>query len=317
MCKVSVVVAVYGVEKYITRCARSLFEQTLYDMEYIFIDDCSPDKSIDILKQLIEEYKARLVNEKKSVRIERMPKNSGQAAVRRYGRQLCKGEYTSHCDSDDWVDVQMYETMYNKAKESQSDVVICDYLITDAKKYEKNVRESVADANRFLEFCLLGRSSWSLCNKLIKRELYDNIEFPVGSMGEDLALTSQLLSKAKLISFVPRVFYFYYQNPNSLIHKSTESAILKKYTQLSDNTNIVIHQLEKLNRYKKLICRIKPYLLMNACIPLLALFESPKYREMWRQSCPHLTLGYLIKTPFPIYSKYTYLKYSIKYWFKK
>ena len=81
MPKVSVIIPVYGVEKYIERCARSLFEQTLDDIEYLFIDDCTPDKSVDILKHVLEEYPQR----KSQVVIHRMEKNSGQAAVRKWG----------------------------------------------------------------------------------------------------------------------------------------------------------------------------------------------------------------------------------------
>ena len=84
MPKVSVIVPVYGVEKYIERCARSLFEQTLDDMEFIFVDDCTPDRSIEKLKSIIEEYQLRFAEMNYEVRTERMPTNSGQAAVRRH-----------------------------------------------------------------------------------------------------------------------------------------------------------------------------------------------------------------------------------------
>ena len=105
MPKVSIIIPVYGVEKYIERCARSLFEQTLDDIEYLFIDDCTPDKSVEILKRVLEEYPHR----KSQVVIHRMEQNSGQAKVREWGMQNATGEYVIHCDSDDWVDIHMYE----------------------------------------------------------------------------------------------------------------------------------------------------------------------------------------------------------------
>ncbi len=105
MPKVSVIIPVYGVEKYIERCARSLFEQTLDDIEYLFIDDCTPDKSIEMLKQVLEDYPHR----KPQVVIHRMEQNSGQAAVRKWGMQNAIGDYVIHCDSDDWVELTMYE----------------------------------------------------------------------------------------------------------------------------------------------------------------------------------------------------------------
>ena len=83
MPKVSIIIPVYGVEKYIERCARSLFEQTLDDIEYLFIDDSTPDRSIDILKRVLENYSHR----KSQVNIHRREQNSGQAIVRNWGMQ--------------------------------------------------------------------------------------------------------------------------------------------------------------------------------------------------------------------------------------
>ena len=127
MPKVSVIIPVYGVEKYIGRCARSLFEQTLDNIEYIFVDDCTPDKSMEVLQAEIEKYRLRFAEEKKVVRTTRMPSNSSQAAVRRHGSQLATGDYIIHCDSDDWVDTDLYEKMYNEAINSGADVVFCPF----------------------------------------------------------------------------------------------------------------------------------------------------------------------------------------------
>ena len=127
MPKISVIVPVYNVEKYIERCARSLFEQTLEDIEYLFIDDCTQDRSIDILLQVLEEYP----NRKQQVLIHHMARNSGQAIVRKWGMMNASGEYVIHCDSDDWVDNELYYLMYDKAISEQLDVVICDCNRTD------------------------------------------------------------------------------------------------------------------------------------------------------------------------------------------
>lgn len=131
MPKVSVVIPVYGVEKYIERCARSLFEQTLDDIEFIFVDDCTPDRSMEILAQIIKEYRLRFAEKNYVVRTERMPTNSGQAAVRRHGIQLCTGNYIIHCDSDDWVDKDLYKQMYLLAISSGTDIVISNYSVSD------------------------------------------------------------------------------------------------------------------------------------------------------------------------------------------
>ena len=95
MPKVSVIIPIYGVEKYIERCVRSLFEQTLDDIEYLFIDDCSPDGSVRIIMRILDEYP----NRKEQVIIHRMEQNSGQAKVREWGMKNATGDYVIHCDS--------------------------------------------------------------------------------------------------------------------------------------------------------------------------------------------------------------------------
>ena len=114
MPKVSVIIPIYGVEKYIRRCAESLFSQTLDDIEFIFIDDCSPDKSMEILYSVMDVFRSKITEKHWSIRIERMPQNCGQAYVRRYGMSLCSGDFVIHCDSDDWVDINMYKKLYEK-----------------------------------------------------------------------------------------------------------------------------------------------------------------------------------------------------------
>ena len=123
--KVSVCIPVYGVEKYIERCARSLFEQTMRDgLELVFVNDCTPDKSIEILEQVLSEYPHR----KALTKIINLPDNGGVGRARRIAIENCTGEYIIHCDPDDWVELDMYEKMYLTAKENNADMVYCDYI---------------------------------------------------------------------------------------------------------------------------------------------------------------------------------------------
>lgn len=110
MPKVSVIIAVYGAEKYIEKCARSLFEQTLDDIEYIFVDDCTPDKSMDILISVLSDYP----NRKNQVKIILNDTNLKQGRTRAVGMKATTGDYLIHCDPDDWVEHNMYELLYNK-----------------------------------------------------------------------------------------------------------------------------------------------------------------------------------------------------------
>ena len=238
MPKVSIIIPVYGVEKYIERCARSLFEQTLDDIEYLFIDDCTPDKSVEILKRVLEEYPHR----KSQVVIHRMEQNSGQAKVREWGMRNARGEYVIHCDSDDWVDVHMYEEMYNKAIDEDADVVVCDYVVTNDTSIIKTINACHAkSAKQLIENCLFQRDPWSLCNKLFNRKVYYNIEYPKGAMGEDMATTIQLLWNCKTLSYINKPYYQYFYNYESITKVCTRDSCISKFNQLSCNTTIVMN----------------------------------------------------------------------------
>ena len=238
MPKVSVIIPVYGVEKFIERCARSLFEQTLDDIEYLFIDDCTPDRSVEILKRVLEEYPQR----KGQVVIHRMVQNSGQAKVREWGMRNARGEYVIHCDSDDWVDVHMYEEMYNKAIDEDADVVVCDYVVTNDTSIIKTINACHAkSAKQLIENCLFQRDPWSLCNKLFNRKVYYNIEYPKGAMGEDMATTIQLLWNCKTLSYINKPYYQYFYNSESITKVCTRDSCISKFNQLSCNTTIVMN----------------------------------------------------------------------------
>ena len=145
---VSIVIPVYGVEKFIVQCARSLFEQTYENIQYIFVNDCTKDNSVISLKEIIELYPDR----KSQVLIIEKEKNEGQSLARKTGMQYVKGEYVMLLDSDDWVETTMVEQMLNAIVAAKTDVVYCDYFknsdtqtpincieISNTKEYIKNM----------------------------------------------------------------------------------------------------------------------------------------------------------------------------------
>ena len=204
MPKVSVIVPVYGVEKYIERCADSLFGQTLDDIEFIFVDDCTPDNSMGLLNAKIEKYRLRLAEMNWKVRTERMPTNSGLPAVRRHGIQLATGDYIVHCDSDDWIDSEMYESMYKKALSESLDMVVCDYCVHNGIKVKEIVEGCRANnVENYIDSLICHKGPWSLWHKMIKRSLYtDDICYPKDAMGEDFGLFFQLLLRSKTIQAI-------------------------------------------------------------------------------------------------------------------
>ena len=107
MYKVSILVPIYGVEQFIERCARSLFEQTYQNLEYVFVNDCTPDKSIEILTRIIEYYPKRF----NSIRIISHEKNRGIAASRNTAYDNATGEFVTIVDSDDWLELNAIELL--------------------------------------------------------------------------------------------------------------------------------------------------------------------------------------------------------------
>lgn len=246
MPKVSVIVPVYGVEKYIERCVRSLFEQTLDEIEYLFIDDCTPDKSIEILKAVLEEYPKR----KEQVIIHRMDQNSGQAKVREWGMRNATGEYLTHCDSDDWVEKTMYDEMYQMAINESVDMVCSDFFIEKEDctlVYSRNVNGD--NIHNFL----LRKNKCVLWNKIIKRELFRNKAFvyPVGNMGEDMAIILQVLPFCNKIKYISKAYYHYLCNTESICHVNDFESVIRKHLQLKSNVDLIIDMYSKIGLYSK------------------------------------------------------------------
>jgi glycosyltransferase involved in cell wall biosynthesis len=245
MPKVSVIVPVYGVEKYIERCARSLFDQTLDDMEFIFIDDCTPDQSINILHKVLLDYPLRLPQ----TRIERMPQNSGLAAVRKYGVSIASGDYFIACDSDDFVEKEMYEVMYVSAVERDYDLVQCDIDVVGdnglIRSYTSDINNPSSDTFRIM--IMEGRVSNSLCNKLVKKEVYldGRIVFPQYGMDEDNTMSVQLAYCSKQIGYVKKPFYKAYCNIFSISRQPGKEQVLKRYNESYANSQIVVDFLNK------------------------------------------------------------------------
>lgn len=225
---VSVIIPIYKVEQYIERCARSLFGQTLDDIEYIFVDDCSPDRSVDVLRLTMDDYPDR----KPHIHILRNEINQGSAITRRKGIEMATGEFVICCDSDDWVEPDCYEKMYTSVMSETSDMCICDF---------RGIGETFVDegfhcyqkGENFVKGLLTGNISGSLCNKLIRREFFtSDFIFPTRSFSEDFASCIQIGIKHPKISYVPEVLYNYWQHPGSMVNSVDKESMLWK---LSDN----------------------------------------------------------------------------------
>lgn len=212
---VSVIIPVYGVEEYIERCARSVFEQTYEHLEIIFVNDCTPDNSIVKLQTIMDEYPHRRMQ----TRIINHQKNRGLAGARLTGLNAATGDYIQNIDSDDYIlDKSMIGDMVSLAEQENADVTVCDLILAYAD-HEIHVRVNPAlDPGVLLQQILTGEVHSSVCNKLIRRRLYlDYNVFPIEGvdMREDLSVMFRLLYFAKKIAYIPKPFYCYLQQFNA------------------------------------------------------------------------------------------------------
>lgn len=205
---VSILVPIYGVEKYIERCAVTLFEQTYENIEYIFVDDCTKDNSINILKKVIQMYPKR----QSSITIITHEKNKGLGGARNTAIENAKGEFVIWVDSDDYVDREMVDKAVKKQQETGADIVTFD-----AKKIKQNYSEEMIDSeyNTVKEHTLaiIKRSAQvRIWGRLVRLSLYLNNDIRVlegVNMGEDYQVSTRLVYFAKKTSVLHECLYFY------------------------------------------------------------------------------------------------------------
>lgn len=222
--KVTIAVPIYNVEKYIERCARSLFEQTFDSIQYIFVNDCTPDNSIELLQSVIEQYPKR----KKDVQIIHHETNKGLAGARITAINATQGEYILQIDSDDYIDLKMVELMYNKAVEDNSDIVVCDIMMVWNKRMKASSQLYSPNNIEYTKLLLNTSAMPAVHNKLFKTSLYKkNNVMPIEgiNMGEDYSTTPRLSYYANQISKIDLPLDYYSQ--------INENAYTKKYSKKS------------------------------------------------------------------------------------
>ena len=302
MPKVSVIIPVYGVEQCIERCARSLFEQTLDDIEFLFIDDCTPDLSIQILNNVLKDYPSRVPLTK----IIKMEKNSGQAAVRTKGLYLATGDYIIHCDSDDWVDKTMYEQMYSLAIKGNYDCVICGFTRTNGVDSHVEHIENVKTT--LFEDLLRNNLSLSLWNKMYSRLLFNKETFlpPVGNMGEDAIINFQLSLNCKNVGVINKSLYYYFENINSICTNPTLKAAISRFRESYKNVPILIDFFKSNGLYEKYKTNIIE-IIVGKRVWLIPHLNNDDCYRLWKNAYPELNKELLLNIRISIKTKIRFI----------
>jgi glycosyltransferase involved in cell wall biosynthesis len=290
--KVSIITPIYGVEKYISRYAHSVLEQSFDDIEYIFVNDCTKDKSMTILKDIIEQYPLR----KNRVKIINNDKNLGLCLSRYEGIKASTGDYIINCDSDDWLDKEMVEKMYEFVQINSLDIAWCDFYISDGKKHTYLSQESSTSKIDYLKSMLTIKIISSLCNKIIKRTLFFNNEIcpAVANMGEDFVLLFQFVFFSNKIGYIPSPFYYYYMRNDSITHHAKErNKQLRLIEDSSKNLQIIEKLMIKWDLCKVLDKELVFHKFIKKQRTLILPIDNITCRN-WRQIHPEINFSFLL-----------------------
>lgn len=258
MPKVSVIVPFYNVEGYIEKCLETLVNQTLKEIEIILVNDGSKDKSINIVEKFLQRYPEKIVYLEKE--------NGGLSDARNFGIPHAKGEYVAFLDSDDYVEKDMYENMYELAKRENSDMVECNFYWEYPDKKKEDIGKEYQVNNEMLEKVRV--VAW---NKLIRREIIQdaNIQFPKGYRYEDVEFTYKLIPFIKKVSFCKKPLVHYVQREGSISNLQNERNI-----EIFDVLEHVIEFYKENNIYNKYAQEIEyVYIRYAFCSSLLRIVK--------------------------------------------
>lgn len=263
--KVSIIVPVYNCEDYLDQCIQSLLKQTLDEIEIIMVNDGSTDHSLAIIEKYAKENPTKLKYFDKC--------NGGQASARNMALPHATGEYLGFVDSDDWVAEDMYEKMYNEAKRGDYDVVVCDMVDVYP---DHEVYHSFSDfTNKF-------RQTPSACNKIFKRSIVGNTNFPLGLWYEDFQFTTFILFKTDSIGRVGEGLYRCHCRPVSTMSNDNSE---KNLDMIQVVGNIIQHAKDTgvYEKYKNDLKYMVIDHILITTINRVAVQNNPKKHEVIRK----------------------------------
>lgn len=209
---ISIIIPIYKVEQYLRRCLDSVVNQTYANLDIILVDDGSPDNC----PQICDDYAAK---DNRITVIHK--KNGGLSDARNAGLDICKGKFISFVDSDDWIDTNYVKVLFDLLTETNTDIAIANFFKTDSTKkapafpiHHKTLNPTEAI------ICCTQRNTPAFaisCSKLYKKELFNNLRFPVGKYHEDEFTTYLLFYKSTSIAYTSQILYYYYSRETSIM----------------------------------------------------------------------------------------------------
>lgn len=204
---ISVIVPVYKVEEYLCECLDSIINQTYKNLEIILVDDGSPDNCGKICDDYaLKDSRIKVIHQQ----------NGGLSAARNAGLDIAAGDYIGFVDSDDYIDLNMYEELYNSLKANDADIAVCGVKQFGNRSNSFVYGNGYMNGTDLLKSILKEEVQSGFCNKLFKNDLFNEIRFPVGQFYEDLQIFYLVAEKVKCVGFTDNTFYYYRSRNNSI-----------------------------------------------------------------------------------------------------
>jgi len=285
--KISIIVAVYNVYDYVSKCLESLIRQTLKDIEIICVNDGSTDKSLEILTQYAQkDTRIKIINQE----------NKGVAAARNAGLDVAQGEYIQFVDGDDWVNFNLCERVYNLAKKNDSDIVMFDAAFYDNNKscviagnfFDIKKWKNHKDENSFHTYkdCKsIFYGNLSAANKLYKKSFIDNIDckFPLNIRFEDHLFHLHSIFCADKINILCEKHYYYRQNrKNSMMTTLKSTKVVFDIFKVVDLIEEKIRKINKFDYAKYLFFQFKYEALTHYYMDI-NFFQKPVYYKKMKE----------------------------------
>lgn len=243
---ITVIVPVYNVEKYLEDCIKSIINQTYANIEIILVDDGSTDGSLNICKQYAtEDSRITIIQQE----------NYGVSCARNKGIEIAKGNYITFVDSDDWIETEFVETLYNETKEKEADVVICGYNRVIGENKEKihfEGKKHDFNSNDYFIKVLNPQTGFGFCHmKLIKRKCIDKVRFDEGlTVGEDALFNMEIAKNINKAILIEKRLYNYRINENSVVKKFDNNYAQKYLRFIQKIQSYIFQDKDKMDEIK-------------------------------------------------------------------
>lgn len=288
---VSVIVPIYNVSRFLGKCAESLLSQTFSNYEVIFVDDASPDNSMDVLEAIIKKHAD------KDVTVLHHPENLGLPSARNTGMEAASGDYILHVDGDDWIEPDMIENLYSSIISTNADMAYCDFFLTYEDYERKMINPSFNSADHLLKRGFLaGTMKYNVWNKLVRRSIYteNKISFPDShAMGEDMTMIMVAACCEKVVHVAKPLYH--YVKTNAQAYSQTISC-----KSLSD-TKFNVDRVESFlnDHYGNKLEQELNWFKLSIKLPFLITSDKSQH-EIWKEWYPEANVDATSNKDLPV-----------------